>query len=287
MEERRRTMEGVGPVTTAALLGARGNLGRAVAARLLDRGCNVVEIPRSEVMTASTQVLDVVVNCAGAGMDSMRPTASSDLLDANVVTALGAARLAISSGARLVHLGSAAELASRATQASAYVRSKRMASDALSMLAETDGLTGFELLPHLVYGDPSPDAGGVIAAMIRSMSSREPFGLRTPHLRRDFVHRDDAARAVVAAAETPTESWETIEIGTGSGHALSEAAEIIGRLLGVDEPWRSDPNEGRTWNDDLVADPAPAVVRLDFRAAMDLDEGLQQLVHQAIRGVLA
>ena len=281
-------MEGVGPVITVALLGATGNLGRAVAAGLLERGCTVVEIPRSEVVSGSAPAhLDVVVNCAGAGMDSMRPTTSVDLLDANVLTAIRAARLAIGASASLVHLGSAAELASGATQASPYVRSKRMASDALSMLAETDGLIGFELLAHLVYGDRSPGASGVIAAMIRSMSSGEPFGLRTPHLRRDFMHRDDAARAVIAAAGAPTTSWETLEIGTGRGHALSEAAEIVGRLLGVDEPWRSEPNVGRTWNDDLVADPAPAIDRLDFRAEIGLDDGLRELVNHTVRGVLA
>jgi nucleoside-diphosphate-sugar epimerase len=278
-------MEGVGPVTTVALLGATGNLGRAVSKRVVDHGWTLVEISRGEAVTLSAPAhLDVVVNCAGAGMDSMRPSTSRDLLHANVVAAISAARLALDSGARLVHLGSAAELASGATQESPYVRSKRMASDALALLAGTDGLRGFELLPHLVYGDPSPVAGGVIAAMVRSMSSGEAFGLRTPHLRRDFVHRDDVARAVLAAIEARTSSWETLEIGSGRGHELSEVAEIIGRLLGVDQPWRHEPIHGRTWNEDQVADPGPADERLSFRTEIELMAGLQLLVRQTVEG---
>jgi nucleoside-diphosphate-sugar epimerase len=269
------------------LLGATGNLGRVTATMVLDRRWTLVEIPRSHITTtAAATHLDVVVNCAGVGMDSMRPTTGSELLDANVVTAISAARLALASGARLVHLGSAAELAAEETQASPYVRSKRMASEALSLLAETDGLVGFELLPHLVYGDPSPAASGVIAAMIRSMSSGEAFGLRTPHLRRDFIHRGDVARAVIAAIDARAESWETLEIGTGHGHELSEVAEIIGGLLVVDKPWRSEPSQGRTWNEDLVADPEPASERLGFRAAIGIGDGLQQLIRESIEGAL-
>ena len=78
-----------------------------------------------------------------------------------------------------------------------------------------------------------------------------------------------------------------LEVGTGSGQALSEVAEIIGRLLDVDEKWRAEPNVGRSWNDDLVADPAPAVDRLGFRAEVGLDDGLRELVQQTVRGALA
>jgi UDP-glucose 4-epimerase len=275
-------------MTTVAMLGATGNLGRAIGARLADRAWSLIEIPRPSDWAVAAEVnVDVVVNCAGAGMDSQRPITSSDLLEANLITAFSAARLAIASGARLVHLGSAAELAPGQTQASPYVRSKRLASDVLSMLAQTDGLMGFELLPHIVYGDPAPTAGGVIAAMIQTMSSGEVFGLHTPDLRRDFIHRDDVARAVVAAIETRTKSWETLEIGTGVGHSLSEVAEVLGRLLGVSDPWRSEPSQGRTWSEDLVADPAPARRRLNFHALIGMEDGLEQLVRDVAGRALA
>ena len=77
-----------------------------------------------------------------------------------------------------------------------------------------------------------------------------------------------------------------IEIGTGTGHALSEVAEIIGSLVGTDDSWRAEPTQGRNWSEDLVADIAPASRRLDFCSSIELSDGLAQLVQETVGGAL-
>lgn len=278
-------MEGLGPMTSVALIGASGNIGRAVGATVRMRGWTVVEIGRSTSWSeVDSSGLDAIVNCAGVGMDSSRSCTGTDLIDANVLLAVAAGQQAVRLKVPLIHFGSAAQLSDHLVRTSPYVRTKHLASASLALLAETDGLTGVELLPHIVYGDPLPGSVGVVSAMIRSITSGRPFGLRTPGVRRDFVHRDDVAHAAVAAVESGHPTWAALEIGTGTGHAMSEVAEIIGELAGATQPWRHDPSPGRDWTDDLIADPLPALRHLGFRAQKQLNEGLADLLGSALKG---
>jgi nucleoside-diphosphate-sugar epimerase len=250
------------------------------------RGWTLIELGRTASWSQIDPTgLDAVVNCAGVGMDSSRRCAGTDLIEANVVLAVAAAQMAIMLEIPLIHFGSAAQLSDHLVRTSPYVRSKHLASAALALLAETDGLSGVELLPHIVYGDPLPGSVGVISAMIRTMAAGQAFGLKTPTVRRDFVHRDDVGEAAAAAVEWSPPFWASVEIGTGIGHSLSETAEIIGELLGLRQPWRHDPSPGRDWTDDLIADPLPAMSHLNFRAQRQLNEGLADLVGRAMRGM--
>lgn len=277
----------MGSVTVIAVVGATGYLGRSVVLAAADRDWTVVTCSRSGVANAwrdlGSRPLDVVVNCAGAGMDSGERHRGSDLLEANLLVPVSAASLALRTGARLVHIGSAAQQSERLVHESPYVQSKKLASDALRLLGNTDGLNGIELLPHIIYG--GENSTGVVDAMVRSIADGKPFALRTPHVQRDFVHLYDVTRAVIAACESGSESWQSVEIGTGEGHTLEEAAAIIGGLAGVDDSWCQDPGPGRVWETDLVADPRPASAALGFSTEIPLEVGLEPIVRKTLRGL--
>ncbi len=276
-------MEGLVAVTAIAVVGATGYIGRSVCSTARDSGWSVVTCNRSGVVNAWPELsrgsIDAVVNCAGAGMNSQEKLSSVDLLDANLVVPLAAANLALRMGSRLVQIGTAAQQSERLIADSPYVRSKHLASGALRLIAEADGLGVYELKPHIVYG--GVDSPGVVNAMVRSIVAGIPFPLRTPNVTRDFIHRDDVARAVVAAIEARAPAWASLEIGTGVGYKLSDVATMIGKLAGASEAWSLDPGPGRPWVEDLVADPRPAMTSLGFSAEIPLRQGLAGMVGDA------
>ncbi len=91
--------------------------------------------------------IDAVVNCAGAGMSSDQELSGMDLLDANLVVPLSAATLALRTDTRFIQIGTAAQRFDRLAADSPYVGSKRLASDALRLIAETDGLDDTRFTP--------------------------------------------------------------------------------------------------------------------------------------------
>jgi nucleoside-diphosphate-sugar epimerase len=276
-------LDGLVTVKTIAVLGATGYLGTAVCESIETRGWRAIKCDREGAATSwselSRESVDAVVNCVGAGMNADDNPPAMSLLDANLLVPLAAARFALRSGARLVHIGSAAQRSERLRVESPYVSSKQLASDALRLIAETDGLRVTELKPHVVYG--GKNSPGVVGAMVGSIVEGKPFPLRTPEVRRDFVHKKDVSRAVISAIETPEQPWISVEIGSGDGFMLNEVAEMIGGLTGTINAWTRDPGVGRPWVGDLIADPTDAEETLGFRARISLQEGLQVAVSDA------
>lgn len=276
-------MESLVAVKTIAILGATGYLGRAVCSTVESHGWSVIRCGRGGVADSWSELshgsVDAVVNCVGTGMNSEDEQSGTSLLEANLQVPLAAARLALRNSARLVQIGSAAQRSERLVAESPYVRSKKLASDALRLIAETDGVSVTELMPHVVFG--GRDSPGVVSAMVRSIVAGNPFPLRTPDVRRDFIHRLDASRAVIAAIELAEHPWISVEIGSGDGYMLREVAAIIGELAGTTDTWRSDPGPGRPWVEDLVAEPSEAQTILGFRTEIRLREGLELMVSDA------
>jgi GDP-L-fucose synthase len=130
----------------------------------------------------------------------------------------------------------------------------------------------------------------VIAAMVRkyveAAERNEPevvlWGTGNPS--REFLYVDDAARALVLAAER-YDSSDPVNIGTGRETRIRDLAEMIERLAGY---------EGRTVWDSSRPDGQPtrhldvtrARERFGFEAEMALEEGLRRTI-ESFRASLA
>ncbi|MDB1086858.1 NAD-dependent epimerase/dehydratase family protein [Streptomyces sp. ACA25] len=237
------------------LLGAGGYLGRFVADRLLaDPAVQLTALGRGDdadvrfdLSTGSpgalTRFLDavqpgVVVNCAGA----IRGTASELTRHNTVATATLCESLRRSGcGARLVHLGCAAEYGPSALGSS-------LAEDAtprpggpygVSKLAASELVlgSGLDAIILRVFspagpGTPAGSPLGRLADSLRRAMQHGESELKLGGLavRRDFVDVRDIARAVHAA--TLSAAQGVVNIGTGQAVRLREAAVSLARISG-------------------------------------------------------
>jgi UDP-glucose 4-epimerase len=146
---------------------------------------------------------------------------------------------------------------------------------------EMYGLNYVALRYFNVYG-PRMDAFGVYTeVMIRWMerlSKRQPcLILGDGSQTMDFVFVDDIARANTIAANSSITD-DVINVASGTETSLTELAETLGRVMGVDLPPEYGPARKATpvWR--RLADVEKAKRRLGFRAHVSLEEGLQSLV---------
>ncbi|MBD8060069.1 NAD-dependent epimerase/dehydratase family protein [Cellulomonas sp. JH27-2] len=110
-----------------------------------------------------------------------------------------------------------------------------------SWVRETGG-SAFALRFHNVYGPgmprDTPYAG--VASLFRSelAAGRAPRVFEDGGQRRDFVHVDDVARAVVAAAGRPTDdgSMEPLNVGSGTVTTVGGLAGAMTAAMGGPEP---------------------------------------------------
>jgi len=146
---------------------------------------------------------------------------------------------------------------------------------------EMYGLNYVALRYFNVYG-PRMDAFGVYTeVMIRWMerlSAGKPcLILGDGSQTMDFVFVDDVARANSIAANSSITD-DVINIASGTETSLTELAETLGKVMGVNLPPEYGPARKATpvWR--RLADVEQAKRRLGFQAQVSLEEGLQRLV---------
>ncbi|HSJ28841.1 MAG TPA: GDP-L-fucose synthase [Acidimicrobiia bacterium] len=147
------------------------------------------------------------------------------------------------------------------------------------------GFPGIYLLPVNLYGPGDnfdPQTSHVIPALIRKFTEARDAGQDkvvlwgTGSPSREFLYVDDAARAIVMAAEHHTDG-EPMNVGTGREIRIADLAELIGRLTGFEGAieWDSTKPDGQPRR---CLDTSRARERLGFEAAVDLEEGLAKTI---------
>lgn len=147
------------------------------------------------------------------------------------------------------------------------------------------GFNGIFLIPVNLYGPGDnfePETSHVIPALIRKFCAAVDKGRDTVTCwgsggaSREFLYVDDAAEAIVKAAEV-LDSSEPLNLGTGREITISDLAALIARLCGFDGriEWDATRPDGQPRRQ---LDTTRAADALGWRAATNLEEGLQQTV---------
>jgi UDP-glucose 4-epimerase len=147
---------------------------------------------------------------------------------------------------------------------------------------EMYGLNYVALRYFNVYG-PRMDAFGVYTEVMIRWMERLATGqpcliLGDGSQTMDFVFVDDVARANTMAANSSITD-DVINIASGVETSLTELAETLGRVMGINLPPEYGPVRKATpvWR--RLADVNKAKRRLGFKAQVPLEEGLRRLVH--------
>jgi nucleoside-diphosphate-sugar epimerase len=206
-------------VDRAIVTGASGFVGRQVAARLgesavplsLGRDDWRESIERSDFQRASVLHLAARVPDRAAG--------ERDFHGDNVEKTRVLAQHAASGGARRMVFLSTIKVNGERTEArpfrpgdlpapaDAYARSKWAAEQALAAIAAETGLEIVIVRAPLVYGR---QARGALRALARLADSALPLPFAALDNRRSFIHVDDLARALVAAAASEPARGRTL-----------------------------------------------------------------------------
>lgn len=218
------------------LLGSRGFLGSRIAAAL-ERPPISVEIPRiatledlSATRIVLAEALDrhpdaVIVNAVGVRQG---PGDLLDLVNARLTEVL--VEVAASTGARLIHFGSAAEIvraeavreddSAAARQALGYGDSKRRGTEACLRYEGATVLRVFNL-----HGLPHQDSAGVhaLCRAVRGANERPPVMIPLYDTTRDYVDWHTVVSATVAAIDGRHAGL--IEVCSGVGVSVAEIVE--------------------------------------------------------------
>lgn len=195
-----------------------------------------------------------------AAWETRQPTYWNDPvnLDWVVATAAMAGAFVRVGGTRFLQVGSCAEydwtgsLPMRDGPATPYGKAKLAAFRAIETAAH-DMFAAVEARIFWVYG-PGENTSRFIPMLCRSYAAGVTPDLGSGQQRRDLVHIDDAARALLMllADTAPT---GVVDIGTGIGTPLAGVAAMIAALAGVRETGLGRIPDRPGDPDALLADP--------------------------------
>ena len=292
--------------------GGAGFLGRHVVARLLQAGCAQIFVPRSAEfdLTRETEARrllslhrpDVVVHLAaavgGIGANRCHP---GTFAYQNLVMGVhliehcrraGVEKLLLAGTACSYPAHASVPLRERdlwtgypeATNAP-YGLAKKMLLVQLQAYRQEHGLSGITLLFANLYGPGDHfdlETSHVIPALIRKCVEARERGAETVEVwgtgrpTREFLHVEDAARAVPLALEQ-YDGPEPVNVGSGREVSIAQVARLIAGLTGFRGDLRFDPArpDGQARR---CLDTTRARELFGFEAAVTLEAGLERTV---------
>jgi GDP-L-fucose synthase len=291
------------------LTGGRGFLGGAVARLLGELGAEVRIVSSAEHdlrdPDAARDALagsDVVIHCAasvgGIGFNRANPAPQlreNLLIDLNVIEAARSA-----GAAKLVIAGSVCAYPKRTPVPfrevevwngypeetnGPYGIAKRVGQELAATYRRQYGLDAVVPLLANLYGPGdhfAEDRSHVIPALIRRFIEAGERGDRTVEVwgtgraSREFLYVEDAARAMLLAAER-LDTAEPVNVGTGSETTIRELAETIRELTGFEGEinWDASKPDGQPAR---RLDVTRARRLIGFEAEVGLAQGLRQTV---------
>ena len=262
--------------TPAVLMLGAGFLGAAITRALLERGCPVTVLTRSEpsehqqTLLAGAAVLvgdvsgtaplaaalveaDHVVFALGSSSpieSDLDPAGDISAIVPPVIRLLELLRLRPEVGVTFLSSGGAVYGDKRSRRiretavpdpVSSYGIIKLTCEKYLGMYADAHAIPVRILRIANAYGpgQPSGRGQGLVARLIRSAAVGEQVPLYGPDESvRDFVYIDDVATSVADLVCTPNPVPRVVNIGSGAGHSVTDVVRLVEEVTGQQIPTR-------------------------------------------------
>jgi nucleoside-diphosphate-sugar epimerase len=306
-------MTGLGSVGRVLVAGGTGFVGRAVCDRFAAAGTDVAVIARaapsgSPYRFRSLDLAAATVPDVTAVLDDERPDVVVDavgsiwgLADEEATfrcTEPGLRLLAAVSAAacrpRLVHLGSVLEYGPAAPDGTlqadspprtAYGRAKLAVTEAVTRATADGAIDGLTLRIANVAGPGTPAISllGKVATSLADAAARdEPatVSLTPMSAHRDYVHVQDVADAVLAAATVPAGSpaiGAAVDIGCGSAVPVRSLVELLIEVSGVPTHVVETGARAAGHPDWIAVDPEPARRLLGWEPRRTVRDAVEDL----------
>nr|WP_274603611.1 NAD(P)-dependent oxidoreductase [Rhizobium sp. CFBP 8762] len=281
------------------MTGATGFLGTAVATVLAEHGADVTLLARmSSVLTnqpgnvvrfessveaghhVKALAPDVLIHLAAA-QGRLRETAVS-MVDTNVTL----------STALLEAMGPGSLFINTATtlppDVNLYAQTKRQFVDLAHLLVSQGKIQAnvANTQMQMIYGAGDDPVKFIPMLALHLVENTKPLITTPANQKRDFVHVNDAASAILALinARSDLAPWQDVPIGSGNAVPLSEFIDYAINVSGFNQPWEKSltPRPGEP--PEMVADTT-FLKRLGWSPQVTLKEGISELIEGA-RSVL-
>ncbi len=303
-----RDLMSLGQYERILLTGGTGFIGSAVFRSLLSKGSQPLVINRSETnlceqfettnldlsdRSAITGLLrtyqpDLIIHLAGASISGDPSRKYNAELYFGVTTNLLEESVRCGTK-RIILLGSAAEYGDHTIPfneemelrpISDYARSKAQITRFAMELAQSAGLNVTILRPFTAYG-PGQPSNMFMSQLVRHAILNHDFNMSDGLQLRDFVYRDDVADAVVLAAGSGQASGRIINIGSGVGIPLRDAAAMVWNKCSADPEKLHIGAIGKSEDDalDTMADIDLASELLNWRPTVTFATGVDRMIH--------
>lgn len=159
-----------------------------------------------------------------------------------------------------------------------YAVTKAAAAGLVSFLGRHHGLRCASLRLYSVYG-PMEDRSRLIPSVVAQAAVGHLPPFVDGEISRDFVYVSDAVRAFLCAAVNlrPEQYGESFNIGSGRRTTIRDLAALARQQFGVATEPEFSSMPPRAWDvKQWYSNPARAEAVLDWRAEVDLAEGLQR-----------
>lgn len=157
-----------------------------------------------------------------------------------------------------------------------YALSKHLAEQALLGYARRNLAKACIVRPAVVYG-PGQKGDMFVPGLVGALLAGRRFAMTAGEQKRDLLHVQDLARAVLGLLEAGVEG--VFNAGSGVGVQMRTVGEIAGRLCGRpdlvgigDLPYRP----GEVW--DYALDPSLLGDRTGWTPRIDLEEGIRRTI---------
>jgi len=162
-----------------------------------------------------------------------------------------------------------------------YAQSKAMGEQLCEAYHRDFGVPATILRPFNIYG-PGQAAHFLIPKLVRQALAGETITVFDDRPRRDYVHVQDVAAALVKALEQEQPHLEVYNIGSGVSYTIPDVCRLLetltGKTLSLQVTGEQRPNEIL----DTVCNHEKATRELGWQPAYTLKQGLEEMMQALI-----